>query len=753
MNKLAKSILRYRWVIIFIVLVFTGFTGYQITKMEINSDVISSLPDDDPDAALLKRIATQFGSNKMGMVILEADDIFQTQIIKDVQNLTDTIKEIDGVMSVTSLTNIIDISELGIGTLVDPYDIPEEPGELEALRQRVNEKEMYKGSIVSEDGTATLIIFALTEEANVEEVATAVFDKTQSMDIEETLYYAGSPMMVTSISALIRNDLTRLLPIAFILIALILALFFKSFRGVILPLITVAIAIVWTMGIMALLGYKMSMISNNIPIILLAVGSAYTIHVLNRINMMKDTDRRKALLKALIYIFIPVLLAAITTAIGFMSFIFGAYLEMIRDFGIFTSMGTFFAAALSLFFVPALIAAFGIYSKKARTNNEGSKNHLLDKYFLIRLKNLLIKHPKYTLTTWGILIGISIVGIFMIKRSVDIQEYFKKDNPARKAENIMINKFGGSKPIFVLFKGDIQSPEVLNTMIETADYMKRSPDVYTTNSVANLVKEVNFGMGEGIRRIPPEKDMVEQLWAFTLDGNEILRTYVNEDLTEAVIISKFMSPDNKAKIAFAEYMDEFLQANSREDCEIEITGMPFVDVTMDRSLINSQFGSLSIAIIMVIIFVGLILRSLKTGIFATIPIIAAIIILFGVMGFSGIPLNVATVLVASVALGIGIDYSIHVISNVKYLMKTHEDDMGHALEETILISGKAIVINVISVSAGFLILLFSEMVPLQYFGFLVALSMIGSGVGSLTLLPVILILDNRRVKRINSKKK
>ena len=121
------------------------------------------------------------------------------------------------------------------------------------------------------------------------------------------------------------------------------------------------------------------------------------------------------------------------------------------------------------------------------------------------------------------------------------------------------------------------------------------------------------------------------------------------------------------------------------------------------------------------------------------------------MGFSGIPLNIATVLVASVALGIGIDYSIHVISNVKHLMKTNDGDISHALEETILISGKAIVINVISVSAGFLVLLFSEMVPLQYFGFLVALSMIGSGVGSLTLLPVILILDNRRVLRRKNK--
>ncbi len=747
MNKLAKFILRYRWVIIISVILFTTFTGYQITKMQINSDVISSLPDDDPDAALLKKIAIEFGSNKMGMVIMETDDIFRTETLEHIHQITETLEGIDGIISVNSLTNIIDINEIGIGSLVDIYDLPDTEEELEALRERVFSKEMYKGSIISEDGTATLIVFSLSEDANVEAVANTVMDQTRAMNLPETLYYAGSPMMVTAIAKLIASDLSLLLPLAFLLIAVILAAFFKTIRGVLLPLLTVAIAIVWTLGIMALLGFKMSMISNNIPIILLAVGSAYTIHVLNRINEMKDTDRRKALLKAMIYIFIPVLLAAITTAIGFMSFIFGAYLEMIRDFGIFTSMGTFFAAFLSLFFTPALIAGFSIYRKKAIKGKPLHGTPLLTIYFLAPLKRLLIRHPKYILTSWTILIIISIMGIFLIKRSVDIQEYFRKDNPARTAENIMINKFGGSKPIFVVFQGDILSPEVLNCMVETANYMKQSPDVLTTQSIATLIAEINFALGEGIRRIPPEKDMIEQLWAFSLDGNDIVKTYVNEDLDKAIIISKFISPDNNAKKEFTSYMNSFISKHSNDECKIEITGMPFVDVTMDKSLIRSQFGSLSIAIIMVIIFVGLMLRSLKTGIFATIPIIAAIIMLFGVMGFTGIPLNIATVLVASVALGIGIDYSIHVISNVKHLMKTHDDDISHALEETILISGKAIVINVLSVSAGFLVLLFSEMVPLQYFGFLVALSMIGSGVGSLTLLPVILILDNRRVKR------
>ena len=214
MNKLAKFILRYRWVIIISVLLFTAFTGYQIKNMQINSDVISSLPDDDPDAVLLKKIAEEFGSSKMGMVILETDDIFKREILEHVQQITDTIRMMDGVISVTSLTNIIDIrgGDFGIevGKLVDEYDLPSTEEELLALRERVFSKDLYKGGIVSEDGTATLIIFSLSEDADVRQVAKAVVKKTSAMKLPENLYYAGSPMMVTSIADLISADLTKL---------------------------------------------------------------------------------------------------------------------------------------------------------------------------------------------------------------------------------------------------------------------------------------------------------------------------------------------------------------------------------------------------------------------------------------------------------------------------------------------------------------------------------------------------------------
>jgi predicted RND superfamily exporter protein len=748
MNRFAESIVKFKWLIILAVAGLTVFFSYQAKNLHINADIISSLPDDDPAAQLYKVIGTQFGGNDMGMIVLETDDVFKAEVIQHIKQITDSLKYTNGVSTVTSLTNILDIksSEWGIeiGKLVDEYDLPVEQSQLDSLKNYVFSKEMYKGAVVSEDGTATAIMFTLLPDEDKQAVAKEIKDKIETLDLPETIYFGGLPMMMNDINDLIVSDIVWLIPIVFFVIAIILLLSFKSFRWVLLPLLTAGLAVIWTMGLMAVTGYELTIISNIIPVVLLAVGSAYTIHVLNSINHNKLADRKQALVQALRHILVPVILAAVTTAIGFVSFVFGAYLTMIKDFGIFTALGTLIALVLSIFFVPALISGLSMYNKKTVIENE-EKQTILTHKILLPLVKFLFKHPKYTLIGWGVLLMLCIGGISLIKTSVNMADYFKKDNPTRVAEDVMQKKFGGSLPVFVVFEGDMQSPEVLKMMISTEHFMKEDPNIEITQSVADLIEQMNDAMGEG-KKIPDDKAKIEQLW-FLLDGQDVMPQLVNDNLSKGIIQSKFASVDSKELEAFTAKMNRFIEENPNEHCKIELTGMPSVYVKLNSSLINSQYNSLLIAIIMVVLIVGLILRSASKGIFAAIPVVATIIVLFGFMGITGIPLDIATVLVASIALGIGIDYSIHVITGFNKHLISH-GDAEKAIEETILLSGKAVIINVISVSAGFLVLLFSQIVPLQNFGLLVAVSMFGSGFGALTLLPVILILVNRKRKII-----
>jgi len=370
MNRFVNSIIRLKWLIVLAVLALTIFFGYQLKNLSINPDVIDSLPNDDPTAKLFKDIGTEFAGNDMGMIVLETKDVFNAEVIQHVKQITDSIKYTPGVSTVTSLSNIIDIksSEWGIeiGKLVDEYNLPVRQSDLDSLKNYTFSKEMYKGVIVSEDGTATAIIFTLLPNNDNQTIAKEIKEKIKNMNLPETIYFGGLPMMMNDINDLIISDIIWLIPIVFLVIAIILLISFQSFIGVLLPLLTAGISVVWTLGIMSVAGYELTIISNIIPVVLLAVGSAYPIHVLNSINHMALQDRKQALIKGVAYVIIPVILAAVTTAIGFVSFVFGSYLTMIKDFGIFTAIGTIIALLLSIFFVPAMISALSMYQKEKK---------------------------------------------------------------------------------------------------------------------------------------------------------------------------------------------------------------------------------------------------------------------------------------------------------------------------------------------------------------------------------------------------
>ena len=484
------------------------------------------------------------------------------------------------------------------------------------------------------------------------------------------------------------------------------------------------------------------MVSNNVPIIILAVGSAYAIHVLNRINQFKNEDPKKAVAKALPLIIVPVILTALTTMIGFLSFIFGAYLSMIRDFGMLAALGTLYSGILAIFLVPALLATIPAKQKKSKkkSHSTGEKS-FLNKHVLLPLYKAVIFSPSRIIWIWVFLFVFGILGIFMLERSVSVSEYFKSDHPVTVSDKIVEEKLGGSKPIFIVYKGDMLSPELLNNMYNLQEYMKASPYITSAQSITDIVINLNKALS-GEEKIPDEKGKIQQLW-FLIGQNENISLLVTEDLDQGIIVAKFNNKGQSEVKIFDKNLKEYLLAHESENFSVEVTGMPYVTVQMDESLVRSQIASLIIAVILVITVISLMFRSLREGIYASLPILGTIAVLYGFMGYTGIPLNIATVLVASVAMGIGIDYSIHFISHFNHGYKKSKD-MEAALKETMLTSGKAIFVNFISVAAGFSVLIFSDLIPMVYFGLLIALSMFGSSMGALTLLPATILMGLRK---------
>jgi len=745
----ANFVIKQRKLIIVIVIALSLFMAIFIPSLKINPDVFDNLPKDDPVAFLFNKIGNEYGGNSQCIVGVEAENIFTKEILEDIRLITDSLKVIPGVNQVMSLTNMIDIrgSEWGIEvtTLLDEYDIPSDKKSLEKLKNYVLSKEMYKGAMVSEDASMTIISVRLANDIDQIKVSQQIKSKVESLRLKEKIHFGGMPFVTSAFGDVISKDISILGPISLVLILLVLYLSLRKLKGVILPVLNVLLSVVWTFGIMALLGIKISIITSIIPILLVAIGSAYAIHVLNRFYETQTTNHEESLKKTIAYIIKPVFFASITTIFGFMSFVFGSYLDMISKFGIFTSVGILVSLILSVSFTPAIMAVFPDKTSR-RSKKEIDSKYKLMKQFLEKISHRIIEHPKRTVIIWGIVVLIFIFGFFHLERSVDVMSFLSKKNPNRITEKILQDKMGGTSPVYVSIKSDnVLNYATLSYAEEIEAKLKKNDEISNTRSITDLIRQMNDVMGEGVK-VPQDEKKIENLW-FMIEGQDILETMINHDKTEMIIQATFASTDLGITKDFVDDMSNYFEETQKEGITVSMTGNPSLMINLDQSLVKSQFQSLIIAIILVLIAVSFLTGTFLRGLFAIAPIIATLIILYGSMGLIGIPLDLATVLVGSISIGIGIDYSIHIINHYNHVRKLGYE-FNDSIKRCITISGKAITINVLSVSAGFLILLLSSLVPLQRFGILVTITMLASGLGSITLLPALLVLrQNYKSKR------
>jgi hypothetical protein len=748
MNKFAQFVMGHRKTVIFLTILITLFLGYSITKIQIDPDILNYLPKSDPVVKLSQYIGKEYGGNLLAMVAMEATDIFTPSTLKEMDLLTNNLQRIEGITYVTSLTNILDIKEsdgfIEIGTLIDLEDNPEILNELAELKDYILTKDMYRNKFISSDATTALLICQLENDIDKVKVAKAIKKQVEELELKSDIYYGGLPFYLMEISDTIVRDLKALTPLVSLFIIITLYLSFRSLTGVVLPLLSVLISSIWTLGTMSLFGIPLTIISNTIPVILVAVGSAYSIHLINKYYEIKSEgsliERAE---KTLFSVGLPILLTAVTTIAGFISFIFGSYLTMIQQFGVFSALGVFFALVTSTTLVPVLLSLV-----KTKPLLKRKDQPTVYSNFITRFSSWIYTN-KLLITIIGLLImAISIAGIPRIQRKVDVLDYFKPESSIRLTEEkIMKGKFGGSIPIQILVNGEIQDPAVLIEMKKVQDFLATLPNVNNPFSIVDLIIELNAAMGEG-RQIPDHQDKVANLWFF-IEGEESVDQLVNRDKSEALIQATLIYAPMDQITGLVDQIEQFIADLDSPVCTFTQTGMHSIYKNLDHSLLRSQLQSLLLSLLLILAMVSLLLGSFRGGLIGLIPIIFTLTVIFGFMGYSGIPLDIATVLVGSISIGIGIDYSIHFVNRFRQEKKSATNSKD-ALIETLQTTGKGILINMTTVTGGFLIFLFADLVPLQRFGALVALTMVSSGFGSIIILPAIILLLEKRIQIFSS---
>ena len=848
------------------ILAITLFFALQIIRLNFDNNNFRFIPKNDPSRISAKKIADIFGEDVPILIGIERrfSTIIDKEFLDEVKQLDEKLKEIELVKNTILITNTthIDIGEEGIvSELLIPPDFSGTEEEIKAVKQKLRSWDLYERSLVSEDLHATQILVFLNitnEESGSPETIAAcrkIMKLTNSWNFPDSkIYLTGTPIFNEIVNEATAHDLSFLVPLVIIVVLGVLFLSFRRFTGVFLPLLTVICSVIWALGAMALFNVPLSILSTILPIILIAVGSAYGIHVINHYydevvqdDSISKEEHKEQVIKALSEVIRPVFLAALTTFAGFVSFCFTSVVP-IFEFGIFSSFGVAAAFLISITLIPGILILRGPKKPSMRWADKKDNTSRLDRGIASTFV-LIAEHSRSVILFVGLIIIFSIFGVKKLVIDNVLMEYFDKDVAVIQSDSFMRKHFGGSKVLEMVIKtqngSDVLRPDILKAIDDLSSFLEEEiEDVGKVTSIAPLIKRLNQaynadeapegiskesqGADDGINEAEPSDDFgdfgnfeeesddadtqlakntskpkkqytQEEIMAML---NEAAGERAKNNLSAEDLVYEFGKKVNYKGLAYYEIpsdpkkygknsqeelsaimqnylillgkntegfldnntnpktlkvniqlrtvgqqdtdkvleeINEFVRLKFPKDVIAETGGFVLVEKTLNKLVVESQLISVGVSLFIVFIILSVYYKSVFAGFFGIIPLALSILINFGIMGRLGIKLNIGTAMVASFAIGIGVDYTIHLLAAYhKCFLKTKGS--GQFLYLTFLGSGKAILFNAVSVGAGFAVLMFSKFNMLSELGFLIALIMITSSLGSLTILPVLLNL-------------
>ncbi|MCK4515535.1 MAG: MMPL family transporter, partial [Spirochaetaceae bacterium] len=343
MNRFARFVVDHPYPVIIIIAVVTLVFGFMMKDLQLETDIMESLPRDIPEVAFYEEVQEQFPVGNMILVGLESQRLFTSEIIRLIDDLANEFTEIDGVIRVLAPTNIDLIQGTEWGMEVSPIidQLPETSDEIDSFRRHLAENRMYSGLLVSEDEHAAAMIVTLDPVVEVEDIYEQMQSIIDLQTVEGVEYHiSGQAAILVETAVLMNRDLAVLTPIVLAVLLIVLYLCFRSVRGVALPMLTVVVSLVWTFGIMALANIPLNIITTVLPVLLVAVGSAYGIHMLNRYfgDLAAGMEKKQAIVESVSHTGAAVLMAGLTTIAGFMA-LRSSPLEPIQEFGFLTAIG------------------------------------------------------------------------------------------------------------------------------------------------------------------------------------------------------------------------------------------------------------------------------------------------------------------------------------------------------------------------------------------------------------------------------
>ena len=746
--------INHTWRSIILSLLTTILMASGAKYLKIDDDMMKMLPRELESKLAWDAIQEEFGNTEIIYLAFGNNDskALSTKTLGHLWELTDELGKLSSVNNVINLctTSRIDHSDgllefksLQSSKIVDNED-------LEEIRIYLKKNPKLKKQLISNNYDFLLTIVQPNENVGLDLFRNEIVSVADSILQEYKIYYAGTAYITGSFPELIKTDITSLLKAGVIIMVIILLINLRNVVAVFLVLALISLSLASMIGFMGW-AYKISghnyflfaLVNTSMPIILLTIANSDGVHVITKFfrELRKTEDKIDAIKKTMGSLLTPIFITSITSIAAFLTLAFSP-LDSLVGYGICLSVGIGWAWFLSSLLLPSLIILI-----KWDNESHAIKKPSIFENMVYGFSKVVLEFPKYVLLLGFVIVFLGFRGLHKIDVDVNLATFFKPGTEIRNSMDFMDSQMLGTMDLRVRVEGDIREPSVLVAMDSLQLQIGKNEKIKGIYSVVDLVKQLHrIFMDDDLdyENIPKEKEKVNNLFTMHSISNGMgdFSKMVDHDYKTGLITAYTPTLSTEEVYNISENILNYASKHATEKFKINVTGMIMVIRDLVFLVIKSSIFSIIFSLAIIFIISSIFFQGFIWGLMSTLPLFTAIMLNFGLMGYFGVSLNHITAILSSIIIGVGVDFSIHYITQFRRLEINLDNKMKtkNVLEEV----GYPIILDAGS-NMGFGALLISTFTPVQYVGGLVIFAMISTSFGALFILSSLIMLINKRL--------
>ncbi len=766
MKSYTSAVIRFRWWFVALVMVVLGISAIGLPKLYFDNTTNSFFKQGDPTLEIYQRFLSQFGTDEYIVILLDAPKTWDSQFFQLIRQVEKEIEVLPHVKRVTYIANAEHIHSVNGELVVDEF-IPDGQLDAQSLADRKNyalQQKFFNSALVNRDGSKiTMLVETEVIEGEMNhkiQLTLAITALSKRPELKSLNFLiAGAPVLDSEVFEVVSHESALFGTLVFVLLAIGFYLVFRSALGVVLPLGIASLSIVAAFGIMGMQGAPIGILSSIIPSFLLSVGAASSIYLLTDLYgaIAKGHSVEEALYHTMDTAAVPCFMSAMTTAGALLTFSFSD-VKAVMDVGLTMGIGLIFSIFFTLILIPV------VFSFVKQVNNSKKRNQIIlaRVNILERVSEFVIHHHRRIIPFFAFATALALWGCLQLNVDYYYLGIFKPESAIRTATKAIDKEFGNSSTIEIMLQtknaGDIKEPAVMKFIEQlstVAEQYDQAP--VKTYSIVDIVKDVNQALHDGdphFYQLPLTRDSIAQsILLFEMGGGTELKRLITNDYTTArlTLYLPTLSVNENRKII--DYINHYISSQIVtsqdpliQNIKVEVTGLIALWETINNYLADSQIKSILIAMVIVsFVMIGL-FGSVTLGILMALSNMFAVLCVLGFMGWQSIALDPYTILVGAIALGILDDDTIHFVKHFQYEYSL-SGCAKTSLRQTYRSSGQAILYMTAVLTLSFLVYMFSDLISLNHFGLITAITILLGLIVEFLLTPALLLCIYEKVPK------